>query len=94
MPPNRHNFCCDILWKSIIMALENLKISGNFFLLLCATLTSSLSGVCVMVAWCKRQREHLSEEDAEVENKGRKKIKCRIVSCLLSYSSQWLDYNR
>ena len=30
-----YTFCCDNLWKSIIMALESLEIWGNFFLLLC-----------------------------------------------------------
>jgi len=42
MLPNRQNFCCDNLWKTIIMALENWR---NFFSYVVATLLD----VCVFV---------------------------------------------
>jgi len=37
-------FCCDNLWKNIIMALEILENSGNFFLLLCGHPKEGMDG--------------------------------------------------
>ena len=40
MLPNRHNFCCDNLWKSIIMALKKPGKQGIFYSYFVATLYS------------------------------------------------------
>jgi len=49
MLPNCLNFCCDKLWKSVIMAVEN---SGNFCLLLCGHLVCVCVCACVCVCVC------------------------------------------
>jgi len=53
MLPNRENFCCNDLWKSIIVAPEKPGKLGGFFLLLCghslllAPVYHWYSGCCV-----------------------------------------------
>ena len=47
MLPNRQNFCCDNLWKSIIVALEKPgKLWEFFFSYFVATLSGSLLSGC------------------------------------------------
>ena len=40
MLPNRQSFCCDNLWKSILVALEKPEKLGDFFPYFVATLSA------------------------------------------------------